>query len=86
MSEEEIHKSNTTTADALIRNLWTRVKDICTDVTAIDLHLENGNEWEGIVINGTVKGSTGIATVRSIYAGGYNIQKLHIRTLVQEWK
>ena len=86
MSEEEIHKSNTKTADALIRNLWTRVKDICTDVTAIDLHLENGNQWEGICINGTVKGSTGIATVKSIYAGGWNIQKLHIRTLVQEWK
>ena len=84
MTAKEIHKANTRTAKALVRNLWTRVKDICTDVTSVNLHLQNGNEWEGICINGRVEGSTGTATVRSILAGGYNIQKLHIRTLVQK--
>jgi hypothetical protein len=35
-------------------------------------------------INGTVVGDKGKATVYSIIAGGYNIQKAHYRVLVKE--
>ena len=85
-TDEEINKDNTRTAEALIRNLWNRVKEICKEVTEINLFLENANEWERICINGTVKGTAGTARVQSVEAGGYNIQKLHIRTLVHEVK
>jgi hypothetical protein len=37
-------------------------------------------------INGTVVGDKGKATVYSIIAGGYNIQKAHYRVLVKEIK
>lgn len=81
---EDTHRNNVRTAGNLVMNLWNRVKDICTDVTEVKLHLENANEWEGICINGFVIGTEGNAKVESIYAGGYNIQKLHIRTLVHK--
>ena len=82
-TEEDFRKSNERSADALILNLWNRVKEKTGTPTAYNLYLENGNEWEGVVLNGTVKGTDGIARVESIYAGGYNIQKFHIRTLVK---
>lgn len=81
---EETHKTNVRTAENLITNLWNRIKDICKDVTDCKLYLANANEWEGICINGTITGSGGTAKVESIMAGGWNIQKLHIRTLVNK--
>ena len=82
---EVTHKQNVKLAGNLIMNLWNRVKDICKEVTDCNLHLSSANEWEGICINGLVKGTEGTAKVESIYAGGYNIQKLHIRTLVHKF-
>lgn len=79
------HKKNVRTAEALVQNLWTRVKAICKDVTECRLYLTHGNEWEGICVNGTVEGTDGNARVESITAGGYNIQKLHVRTLVHKF-
>ena len=82
-AKEDLHKENEKTADALILNLWNRVKDRTGDVTAWDLFLGNGNSWEGVAVNGIVKGSKGTAVVESILAGGYNIQRLHVRVLVK---
>lgn len=83
MTEEEFRRDNERTADALILNLWNRVKEKVGTPTAYELHLDNGNSYEGMALNGVVKGTDGIARVESILAGGYNIQRLHIRVLVK---
>ena len=82
-SEESFRKANARSADILILNLWNRVKEKVETPTEYHLNLTSGNEWEGVAINGVVKGTNGTAVVESILAGGYNIQKLHIRTIVK---
>lgn len=81
-TEAQIHAANVQDAKALILDLYYRVKDITGEVT----------DWSGIeteigthgftVLNGIVIGKEGRAKVESIYAGGYNIQRLHVRVLV----
>lgn len=86
-TEAQIHDANMEDAKAQIINLYYRVREITGDVT----------DWRGIsldvgthgwpVLNGIVIGKQGRASVESIYAGGYNIQRLHIRVLVHElWR
>lgn len=84
-SDEEIHKANIKDAKDLILDLIYRVKDITGEITS----------WKGIraeqgthgftVLNGCVEGKQGRAVIESILAGGYNIQRLHIRVLVKEY-
>lgn len=81
-TEAQIHDANVQDAKILILDLYYRVKDITGEVT----------DWTGLyptagthgftVLNGLVIGKEGRAKVESIYAGGYNIQRLHIRVLV----
>mgnify|MGYP003298741862 CR=1 FL=1 len=81
-TEEQIHATNVQDAKLLILDLYYRVKGITGEVT----------DWDGIeteigthgftVLNGIVIGKEGRAKVESIYAGGYNIQRLHVRVLV----
>lgn len=86
-TDDEIKKSNERSAKALVLNLWKRVKDITGPVTDTTwLHITSANEFEGLALNGYVIGENGVADVESILAGGYNIQKLHIRTLVHKRK
>jgi len=83
-TDEKIHSDNERDAKALVLDLYYRVKDITGEVT----------DWSGIeatqgtngftVLNGVVIGKEGRAKVESILAGGYNIQRLHIRVLVHE--
>ena len=83
MSEEGIHKSNCNFARTEVLDLFNRVKDITGEV--IDwsgIYLQSGNNFP--VLNGVVIGKEGRAEVESIVAGGYNIQRLHIRTLVKK--
>lgn len=83
-TEEEFRKANTRTADALLLNLWNRVKEkVGTPTDYSGLHVTSGNSYEGIAINGSVTGTDGTAWIESIVAGGYNIQRLHIRVLVK---
>lgn len=80
---EEIHRDNVKASERLLINLWNRVKEITGEATDwSDLHLTNGNEWEGCVVNGLVIGTDGTARVETIGAGGWNIQRFHYRTLV----
>ena len=82
-SNDDFRKDNERTADALILNLWNRVKEKVGTPKDFDLYLENGNSVEMIALNGWVKGTDGSARIESILAGGYNIQRLHIRVLVK---
>ncbi len=83
-STEKIHSDNERDARALILDLYYRVKDVTGEIT----------DWSGIeatigtggftILNGYVTGKEGRAKVESILAGGYNIQRLHVRVLVHE--
>jgi len=81
-TDEDIHKANERDARFFILDLLNRVKDITGEVTDwSNIYLEQGNTFP--VLNGFVTGKEGKAQVESILAGGYNIQRLHIRTLVK---
>ena len=81
-SDEQIHESNLQAAENLIIDLIYRVRKITGEIT----------DWSNIraaagtggftVLNGLVIGKEGRASIESITAGGYNIQRLHIRVLV----
>lgn len=80
-TDEQIHNANMNDAKMLIINLYYRIKDITGEVTSWeDIYCTNGNM--GAVLNGFVIGKEGRAKVESILAGGYNIQRLHVRVLV----
>lgn len=81
LTNEEIHESNVKFARQEVLDLYIRVKDITGEVTDWSaVGLEQGNELP--VLTGMVVGKEGKAYVETILAGGYNIQRLHIRTLV----
>ena len=68
-SAEETHKENVQSAERLLENLWTRVKEIvgtATDWSGLVIRM--GNEYEGAVINGWVNGTDGKAVVETISA------------------
>lgn len=80
-SDEEFRRANLRDAEAFIIDLYNRVKAITGEVT----------DWKNIyyggkALNGLVYGKRGIAKVETIQAGGYNIQRLHLRVLVHEVK
>ena len=82
--DETFHRANERDARYFILDLLNRVKDITGEVTSWGhIYLENGNHFP--VLNGWVEGKEGRARVESILAGGYNIQRLHIRTLVHSF-
>lgn len=79
LTDEQIHNENTSTAEGLVMDLYSRINAITGEVT----------DWSGIryggkALNGVVHGQLGSVRVESILAGGYNIQRLHIRVLVHE--
>ena len=86
LSEEQIHELNVKSAKDLVQNLYERVCHIVgffEDASGLEVSRNN----EGFaVINGIVKGNGKIAKVQSVGAGGWNIQRFHIRVLVHEIK
>lgn len=84
-TDEEIHESNVKDAKMLIIDLYSRVKNITGEVTDwANIHAQRGTQGM-TVLNGYVIGEEGRAKVESILAGGYNIQRLHVRVLVKEY-
>ena len=84
LDDDEIHERNVKAGKNLVMNLYTRVVEITGGFEdASDLKVTAGNNGCA-VINGWVKGEKGIASVKSVGAGGWNIQRFHIRTLVHK--
>lgn len=79
LTDEQIRKSNEQDAKCMVLNLYYRVKHITGEVTDW-----SGIHCAGVALNGFVVGKEGRAEVESILAGGWNIQRLHVRTLVHE--
>ena len=81
---EKVKKDTKVQVKNLLLNLMDRVtKKIGKVVNASHLSLEAGNFYEGTAINGYLEGENGCCDVYSITAGGYNIQRLHVRVLVK---
>lgn len=80
LTDEQIKRKNKVAAQSYIIDLVNRVKakvGTITDYSGIQL------DSNGKSLNGTVKGTNGSAYVETIIAGGWNIQRLHLRTLVK---
>lgn len=83
ITDEQIHNANVRDARTFVLDLLNRTKEITGEVTSwCDVHLTVGTNGYP-VLNGYVEGKEGRAEVESIYAGGYNIQRLHVRVLVK---
>ena len=83
ISSEDIHKSNVKDAENLILNLINRVTERVGQITDTQyLRLDRDNAGYSI-INGRIIGTKGTVRIESIGAGGYNIQRYHIRVLVK---
>lgn len=85
-TDEQIDKKNRKEMEKLLIEAWEKVLHICGDVTsARRLTLTVGNN-NYPVLNGVIEGKKGIAKIESVYAGGYNVQRLHVRVLVKPLK
>ena len=81
-SDEQIHSDNVQAAKSLIIDLIYRVRNITGEITDWSDVRASAGTGGFTVLNGLVIGKEGRAKVESITAGGYNIQRLHIRVLV----
>lgn len=81
-SDEGIHENNLQAADNLIIDLIYRVRKITGEITDWSNIRATAGTGGFTVLNGLVIGKEGRASIESITAGGYNIQRLHIRVLV----
>jgi hypothetical protein len=80
-TDEEFRKIEEREADRWLLDLYNRVKAITGEVTDCS-HLY----WGGKCLDGYVVGKDGRAVVDTIGAGGYNIQRFHLRVLVKAYK
>lgn len=82
-TDEMIEKENDKAVKSIVIDLIKRVKDKVGTITSTDHLYINQNNAGYAILNGYVEGTDGHAKVESIYAGGYNIQRLHVRVLVK---
>lgn len=82
-TDEQIKDKNKKLVEKLVLDFINNVKCKVGEITNFNnLSLNRDNQGYAI-LNGSVEGTQGTAKVESIYAGGYNIQRLHIRVLVK---
>lgn len=82
-SDEQIEKDNKEAGRILILDFINRVSFKVGKIESFDQLSVNRDNQGFAILNGVIKGRDGEAKVSSILAGGYNIQKLHIRVLVK---
>lgn len=83
MNKEEVLDETKTYCENLISNLYQRISEKVGNITDMDLYIGQGNWKEGDLLKGWVKGDKGECQIITIPAGGYNIQRLHVRCLVK---
>lgn len=82
-TEDSISNLNLKNANVILADLIKRTFKKCGEIVSWKkLFVTCGNQGFA-VLNGLVEGTKGNAKIESIYAGGNNIQKLHIRVLVK---
>lgn len=80
-TDEEFMKINKKSAEDWLLDLYNRVYNITGPIVdCSDIH------WSGKALNGIVVGENGSAEVETIDAGGWNIQRYHLRVLVKPLK
>lgn len=78
-TEEKFHKENENEANIWIINLYNKVVKLTGEI--IDA---TNLKWGGKGLDGFIIGEKTKVRVETIAAGGYNIQKLHLRTLLHK--
>lgn len=78
-TDEEFRKIEEREADEWLLDLYNRVKEITGEITDCSYI-----RWGGKCLDGYIIGKNGKASVETIGAGGYNIQRWHLRTLVHK--
>lgn len=78
-TDEEFRKIAEREADEWLLDLYNRVKEITGEITDCSYI-----RWGGKCLDGYIVGKNGKASVETIGAGGYNIQRWHLRTLVHK--
>ena len=80
-TDEQFYKMEEKNATECLVDLYNRVRAITGKI------LDASNiRWGGKCLDGYIIGEQGTAEVETIGAGGYNIQRYHLRTLVKERK
>jgi hypothetical protein len=74
LTEQEVNELY----DTMLKELIMIIKDNIGDITKVEYLRSNGNRG----MDGRFAGKNGIIDISTILAGGYNIQRLHYRTLV----
>ena len=78
-TDDEFRKIEEREADTWLLDLYNRVKEITGEITDCSYI-----RWGGKCLDGYIVGKNGKASVETIGAGGYNIQRWHLRTLVHK--
>ena len=77
-TDEDFYRIEEKNATECLVDLYNRVKAITGKITDA-----SGIRWGGKCLDGYIVGEQGTAEVETISAGGYNIQRWHLRTLVK---
>ena len=83
-SSEEIHKDNVDFANYLVLNLIARTENVVGEITSWNEFRITAGSHHLPVFNGVVNGTKGNAIIETIEAGGWNVQRWHLRVLVKK--